>query len=72
MSYIKPLDEYDESELLLELELRKMRRDSGVCDYCGRPPTDEGKGDHCKFPHRHFRGLRNFIAALEDMLDANK
>lgn len=48
MSYPKDLDEYNERELLQELERRKTLREQGKCDYCG------GDGPvACKFPTRH-------------------
>ena len=49
MSYPKDLDEIGEPELREELARREALRASGLCDYCGRAPSEQS----CKFPKRH-------------------
>ena len=49
MSFPKDLDEYAETELQDELVNRAKARTKGVCDYCGRRPSEPV----CKFPERH-------------------
>jgi len=50
MSFSLDLDEYKETALLGELQLRRERRENGRCDYCNRP---HGVQPSCKFPERH-------------------
>ena len=40
MSYPKDLDEYEDHVLSAELRRRERQRKAGLCDYCGKPPTD--------------------------------
>lgn len=49
MNHMLPLDEYSEVALKAELQLREARRQQGLCDYCGRPPT----ATPCKYLDRH-------------------
>lgn len=49
MSYPKDLDEYDDEELMEELDKRAVRRKRGICDYCGQ----KFEAPSCRFPHRH-------------------
>lgn len=49
MGYPGDLDEYDESELHIELTRRAKLRLKGLCDYCGRKPGTKP----CMFPERH-------------------
>ncbi len=55
MSYPRDLDEYTEAELAAEIVRRREARASGLCDYCGRPPTETP----CRFPERHNPPERN-------------
>jgi hypothetical protein len=49
VSYPKDLDEYTEAELKAELERRQKAREAGLCDYCGRQPSQPA----CRFPERY-------------------
>lgn len=69
MGYMLDLDEYEEKELADELARRQLRRENGLCDYCGnkagvsilRHKQDTYGPDYpyaatdgpCKFPVRH-------------------
>lgn len=52
MSYSRDLDEYNESELLRELQRRNDLRRDGNCDYCKRHRIIT-KDAPCRFPNRH-------------------
>lgn len=62
MSLPRSLDEFEEHELVGELERRKIRRELGRCDYCGR---EAGQPPRCKMGARHHDdvAVRNAIAA---------
>jgi hypothetical protein len=49
MSLPRDLDEVPGHELRAEIERRSVARARGVCDYCGRDPSETA----CKFPERH-------------------
>lgn len=62
MGFLMDLDEYDEADLIAEIERRAAARASGHCDYCGRTlgsrwlRTDDTGLAHtvcCKHPERH-------------------
>lgn len=53
MSYPRDLDEFTEEELRAELARRTAARERGVCDYCGRLPTEKS----CKEFERHHDPL---------------
>lgn len=55
MSYIKDLDEVTDKELETELFNRRVMRENGICDYCGRT---EAKPE-CRFPERHRAAMKN-------------
>lgn len=62
MSYPRDLDEFEEAELVREIDLRRTRRAVGRCDYCRR---EAGQPPSCKFGERHHNeeAVRNAIAA---------
>ncbi|MGD9749416.1 MAG: hypothetical protein AB7W59_00310 [Acidimicrobiia bacterium] len=53
MGYPKDLDEYSEDQLKGELERRAGLRAKGLCDYCGRPPSEPA----CRFQGRHHAAI---------------
>lgn len=54
MTILRGLDEYEDIELEKELRTRIHARANGLCDYCGRKPSEPP----CKFPDRHTRPAR--------------
>lgn len=54
MSYPRDLEEYNEHELMTELERRRRLHAEGKCDYCGR----RGDTNPCRFEHRHLAARR--------------
>lgn len=61
------LDEYDEVKLVKELIGRRIARDTGLCDYCGRKPND----GMCKFPERHKGNVESGALFLADVSRKN-
>lgn len=51
MGYPRDLQDYEDHELVRELERRVSVRRQKLCDYCGRSPEETP----CRYPNRHYR-----------------
>lgn len=58
MSYPRPLEEIPEEELRAEIERRECLQKMGLCDYCGKNPSQP----ECRMVERHIYAHPNIKA----------